>query len=208
MEQNTLTDYLNQKNYNMVVTKLHFTVELNKCNDVSFNFYDNECSPNDVVSGEPYQIFGTIKDEDGNEIGDFNLYELDNDCNFHEKCDDISGDIEVVASAICGKKGNVLRKYVPDATDFDTILILDKITIKKEYRGKGIGSSVVIKLMYMMNYQFDSGKTLFLCASDFETANEYGFDSIEYKEGTKRLVEFYKKLGFKVVKNNVLVCYK
>ena len=80
--------------------------------------------------------------------------------------------------------------------------------VEESYRGKGIGSSVVKKLIYMMNYQFGSGKTLFLCASDFETAHDYGFDSREYKEGTKRLVEFYKKLGFKVVKNNVLVCYK
>ena len=51
----------------------------------------------------------------------------------------------------------------------------------------------------MINHQFDSGKALFLCASDFESANKYGFDSKEYKEGTKRLVEFYKKLGFKVI---------
>ena len=189
----------------MVVIKLYFTVELNKCNDVSFDFYDNECSPTDLVDGEPYQIFGTIEDEAGHEIGNFNLYELDNDCNFYNKCDAMSGDIEVVASAICGKRGNVLRKYIPDLSCFDTILILDKIKIKKKYRGKGIGSSVVKKLIYMMNYQFCSGKTLFLCASDFETANEFGFDSREYKEGTKRLVEFYKKLGFKVVKNNVMV---
>lgn len=184
---------------------MYFTVELNKCNDVSFDFHNNECSPTDLVGDEPYQIWGTIKDEDGHEIGDFNLYELDNDCNFYDKCDAMSGDIEVVASAICGKRGKVLGKYVPDATDFDTILILDKITIKKNYRRKGIGASVIKKLLYMMNYQFGSGKILFLCASDFETANEYGFDSIEYKEGTKRLVEFYKKLGFKVIKNNVMV---
>ena len=189
----------------MAVNIMDFTVELNRCNDVCFNFYDNECSPVDLVDDEPYQIYGTIKDEDGHEIGDFNLYELDNDCNFYDKCDAVSGDIEVVASTICGKRGNVLKKFIPDTTDFDAILILDKITIKKEYRGKGIGSSVIKKLTYMMNYQFGIGKVIFLCASDFESANEYGFDSVEYKEGTKRLVEFYKKLGFKVVKNNVMV---
>ena len=184
---------------------MDFTVELNSCNDVSFNFYDDECSPVDLVDDEPYQICGTIRDEYGHEIGDFNLYELDNDCNFYDKCDAVSGDIEVVASTICGKRGNVLKKFIPNTTDFDTILILDKITIKKEYRGKGIGSSVIKKLTYMMNYQFGIGKVIFLCASDFESANEYGFDSVEYKEGTKKLVEFYKKLRFKVVKNNVMV---
>ena len=57
----------------------------------------------------------------------------------------------------------------------------------------------------MMNYQFSSGKAIFLCASDYESADKYGFDSEEYREGTKKLVEFYKKLGFKVVKNNVMV---
>ena len=183
------------------------TVELNRCNDICFDLVDGECSPTDLLNGDPYQIYGTIKD-DGYEIGNFNLYELENDSSFYDKCDAMSGDIEVVAFAICGKRGNVLKKYIPDATFFDTILILDKITIKREYRGQGIGSSVVRNLLNMINYQFDSGKALFLCASDFESADKYGFDSEEYKEGTKRLVEFYKKLGFKVVKDTVLAFYK
>ena len=187
---------------------MDFTVELNSCNDVSFNFYDDECSPVDLVDDEPYQICGTIRDEYGHEIGDFNLYELENDSSFYDKCDAMSGDIEVVAFAICGKRGNVLKKYIPDSIYFDTIMILDKITIKNDYRGQGIGSSVVKNLLRMINYQFGSGKALFLCASAFELANEYGFDSKEYKDGTKILVEFYKKLGFKTVKNNVLVFYK
>ena len=33
----------------------------------------------------------------------------------------------------------------------------------------------------------------------------YGFNSEEYREGTKKLVNFYKKSGFKTVKNNVMV---
>ena len=184
---------------------MDFYVELNRSNDVHFNFYETECSPVDLVDGEPCKIFGTIKDEDGHAIGDFLLYELDNDCNFYDKCDAVSGDVEVIAATICGKRGNVLKKYIPDATYFYTILILDRITIKKEYHGKGIGSSVVKSLAYMMKYQFGSGKAIFLCASDYESADKYGFDSEEYKEGTKKLVEFYKKFGFKVVKNNVMV---
>ena len=98
-----------------------------------------------------------------------------------------------------------IKKHIPNISDWDTILILDKIEINKNFRGKGIGSSVIRKLLYMMNYQFDSGKAIFLCASDYESASKYGFDSEEYIEGTKKLVEFYKKLGFKVVKNNVMV---
>ena len=192
----------------MVVKTMEFTVELRRCNDVCFNFDEGECSPIDLIDGEPYKIYGTIRDDNDHEIGDFNLYELDNDSSFYDKCDAMSGDVEVVASAICGKSGNVLKKYIPDATFFDTILILDEIIIKREYRGQGIGSSVVRNLLNMINYQFDSGKALFLCASDFESAKKYGFDSEEYKVGTKRLVEFYKKLGFKVVKDTVLAFYK
>ena len=187
---------------------MEFTVELNRCNDVCFDFIDGEYSPVDLLDGDPYQIYGTIKDDNGYEIGDFNLYELEDDCSFYDKCDAMSGDIEVVAATICGKRGNVLKKYIPDSIYFDTIMILDKITIKRECRGLGIGSSVVKNLLQMINYQFGSGKALFLCASAFELANEYGFDSKEYKEGTKRLVEFYKKLGFKVVKDSVLAFYK
>lgn len=189
----------------MEVNIMDFTVELDRSNDVCFDFYDNECSPVDLLVGGPYRISGEIKDDCGNPIGNLFLYELDNDNSFWDKCDMISGDCEVIASSICGKRGNVLKKHIPDISDFDTILILDKIEINKNFRRNGIGSGIIRKLIYMMHYQFGSGKAIFLCASDYESADKYGFDSEEYREGTKKLVEFYKKLGFKVVKNNVMV---
>lgn len=184
---------------------MDFTVELTRKNDVCFGFYDNKCSPVDLLDGEPYRIYGEIKDDNENLIGYFNLYELDNDNSFWYKCDAISGDCEVIASSVCGKRGNILKKFIPDVSEFETVLILDKIEINKKFRGNGIGSRVIRKLLYMMNYQFNSGKAIFLCASDYESADKYGFDSEEYREGAKKLVEFYKKLGFKVVKNNVMV---
>ena len=57
----------------------------------------------------------------------------------------------------------------------------------------------------IINYQFGRGSTVFLCASDYESAEQYGFESSEYKEGTNRLIEFYKKLGFSIVKDNIMV---
>ncbi len=187
---------------------MDFSVELNKGIEVGFCFNRSECLPVDYIEDEPYKIYGKIKDDRGEILGDFTLYELDNDCDFYYKCDAVSGDSEAIASTICGTRGNVLKKYIPNLSYIDTILILDNITIKEEYRGKGIGSNVVKNLLYMTNYQFDIGKALFLCASDFESAKKYGFDSIEYKNGTDRLINFYKKQGFKVVKDNILVCYK
>ena len=187
---------------------MEFSVEFNRSNDICFDFNDNECSPVDLLDDKPYHIIGKIMDDCGNQIGNFFLYELDNDNSFWYKCDAVSGDCEAIASVVCGKRGNVLKKYLPNISDFDTILILDKIEIHKNFRGKGIGSSVIRKLLYMMNYQFESGKAIFLCASDYESAKKYGFDSAEYREGTKELIGFYKKLGFKVVKNNVMVYYE
>ena len=189
----------------MEVNIVDFTVELARSNDVCFDFHDNQCSPINLLDGEPYRITGKIKDINENQIGYFDLYELDNDSSFWDKCDMVSGDCEVIASTICGKRGNILKKYIPDIPEWNTILILDKIEINKNFRGNRIGSSVIRKLLYMMHYQFDSGKAIFLCASDYESADKYGFDSKEYKEGTKKLVEFYKKIGFKVIKNNVMV---
>ena len=184
---------------------MNFTVELDRSNDVCFNFNNNDCSPIDLLDGEPYRITGEIKDDCGNQIGCLFLYEFDNDGSFWYKCDMISGDCEIIASSVCGKRGNILKKYIPNVLDFETVLILDKIEINKNFREKGIGSSVIRNLLYMMNCQFDRGKAIFLCASDYESADKYGFDSKEYREGTKKLVEFYKKLGFKTVKNNVMV---
>ena len=57
----------------------------------------------------------------------------------------------------------------------------------------------------MIRYQFCEGSTIFLCASDYEMAEQYGFESDEYEKGKNRLIQFYAKLGFRVVKDNVMV---
>lgn len=44
-------------------------------------------------------------------------------------------------------------------------------------------------------------------SSDFESAHLYGFDSENYKAGTNRLIKFYSNLGFKTIKNNVMVLH-
>ena len=110
---------------------MEFSVKLDRSNDICFDFYDNECSPIDSLDGGAYSITGEIEDDCGNQIGNFFLYELDNDNSFWYKCDAVSGDCEVIASVVCGKRGAVLKKYLPNISDFDTILILDKIEIYK-----------------------------------------------------------------------------
>lgn len=132
---------------------------------------------------------------------------MPNDTLFYERCDAVSGDCNVIASCICGKSGAVLKKYLKDEFKFSNIYILDNITINKEYRNHGIGSTIIKNLFKRLIYQFGSASTIFLCASDFESAKLYGFDSENYKTGTKRLIKFYSELGFKTIKNNVMVLH-
>ena len=70
--------------------------------------------------------------------------------------------------------------------------------------GKGIGTDVMKNLPKMLQYQFDVGYTIFLCARDYISAQKHGFDSLQYKAGTDRLINFYKKVGFRVIKGNIM----
>lgn len=186
---------------------MDFEVILERSNSVIHHFYDGEYSPYDDLEEEPSQICGEIL-IDGKSIGSIQLYELMNDETFRDQCDAVHGDLEAVASAVCGKSGAVLKKYLSEESEYDYIYILDEIRIDEEYRNCGIGSIVIKNLFKMLNYQFDSGSTIFLCASDFESAAKYGFESEEYKNGKKRLIQFYKRMGFRVVKDNIMVCIK
>ncbi|MEG1862732.1 MAG: hypothetical protein RR198_03905, partial [Oscillospiraceae bacterium] len=101
--------------------------------------------------------------------------------------------------------GSVREKLLSKENKYSQIFILDKIEINEKFRHKGIGSSVLKNLPQMLQYQFDAGYTIFLNASDYESASCYGFDSMQYKKGSKRLVEFYKKVGYETIKDNVMV---
>ena len=184
---------------------MDFYVKLEKSNSITHHFYDGEYNPYDDLEEEPSKIWGEIF-IDNKSIGSIRLYELVNDEYFRDKCDSVHGDVAIVASVVCGKSGSVLKKYLSKESEYDYIYILDEIIINKEYRNCGIGSTVINNLFKMLNYQFDSGSTIFLCASDFETAAKYGFESEKYENGKKRLIQFYKKLGFRVVKDNIMVC--
>ena len=186
---------------------MDFEVILKRSNSVIHNFYDGEYQPYDDIEEEPSQICGKIL-IDSKRIGGIRLYELMNDETFRDQCASVHGDLETVASAVCGKSGAVLKKYLSEESEYDYIYILDEIKIDEEYRNCGIGSIVIKNLFKMLNYQFDSGSTIFLCASDFESAAKYGFESDEYENGKTRLIRFYKKMGFRVVKDNIMVCHK
>ena len=183
-----------------------YDVQFERQNTLFFNFEEGKCQPEDF-DDEPAVITGQITSND-KKIGFIRLYELDNDNSFYYRCDNASDDCEVIARSICGKRGAVFKKYLPPNSEYESILILDQIEIDKEYRNLGIGSEIVKNLLYMINYQFGYGCTIFLCASDYESAKKCGFDSEEYISGRNRLISFYKKAGFRIIKDNVMVYTK
>lgn len=186
---------------------MNFTVTLDRTNPITYEFDEDQFEIFDDSEDEPISVFGEIF-IDGNKIGELTLYEMNNDREFFELCDARSGDCSTIAKAICGKSGAVLKKYLAKESKYEPIYILDNIKIDREYRGQGIGAAVVKNLLKMITYQFGQASTLFLCASDFEAADQYGFDSVEYEEGRNRLIKFYSKLGFRVIKDNIMVYHK
>ena len=183
---------------------MDFSVTLNRVNSLEYLFEDDEFKPFDTSEGEPSSIWGSILVDD-KEIGRVLLYEIYNDNDFLYCCDRMSGDCVAIASAVCGKSGAVLKKYLCGEAEYNYIYILDQITINSQYRNLGIGSAVVKNLLNMIRYQFNEGSTIFLCASDYEAAHQHGFQSEEYREGTNRLIQFYMKLGYRVIKDNIMV---
>lgn len=183
---------------------MDFTVILGRKELVTYEFEDDQFEASDADEWEPSLLCGEIL-VDNEEIGQITIYKLYNDKNFFNHCDSVSGDLSVVANAICGKSGAILKKYLSGESEYNFVYILDKITIDKEYRNQGIGSAIIKNLLKMINYQFGEGSTIFLCASPYEIAHQYGFESEEYKKETNRLIQFYTKLGFQIVKDNVMV---
>lgn len=182
---------------------MDFDVKLRKHDGISFLFTDDDFEPFDRTFDEPVIISGEIFVDDKC-IGIIDGYCLYNDEAFYSKCENLSGDSEVIASVICGDDGCVLDKYLNDVGDCDEIFILDKIQIDEKYRNKGIGGAILKNLSKMLRYQFDCGSNIFLCASSFEKAQDFGFDSKEYTKSSKDLVNFYKKFGFKEIAKNVM----
>lgn len=61
-------------------------------------------------------------------------------------------------------------------------------------------------LRQMLYSQFGYDAAIFLCASAFEEARQYGFGSAEYAERCEKLISFYRSAGFEVVQGSVMRC--
>lgn len=135
-------------------------------------------------------------------VGSLYMYRLFNDECFYEACDDRSGDLAKIAVTICESQDYVSFDFVEID---EPVLILDKLKVDKEYRGKGIGSLIMANLQDMMETQFGIN-TIFLLAGAYESKKDSKGkrDSSEYRRQSDKLVEFYSRCGFTHIKDRVM----
>ena len=188
---------------------MEFNLEFHLQNEISFSFDNNECDMVDLLDGEPLLVYATISLGDETKIGALSGYLLYNDMDFFYKCDAVSGDCETIAGAICKKDGSVKAKYISKCNGYDKIFILDNIEIEESQRKRGVATAVIENLPRILQKQFDdAGSTIFLCASDYIAAKQYGFDSPQYEECSRKLMDFYKRFGYEMISENVMVWKK
>ena len=174
--------------------------KMHSFDDSTYDYYNQ-------IDDELISLYGEIIDDDGKNVGSIKGYYAHNDGSFLSRSDNLSGDCCFVAETICDiKTGAVRSKYFSERNFSERIFVLDQIVIDKEHRGKGIASTIIKNLPEVLNNQFDEdepGFTIFLCASAMGKTN-LGFDSEEYKKEAAHLVQFYKKHGYKLIKDNVM----
>jgi len=156
---------------------MKFKVKFDIFSEAEHIFNEGRFETENLYEGIPIPFNAFVEDEDGRPIGHIDGYLLDNDPDFFYKCDNESGDIAAIAEAICNEDG-----MVDMLEEDDKVFILDRIVIEESHSGLGIGSNIMKNLPYILLNQLECFTTVFLCASDFETAGKFGFESQEYKE--------------------------
>ena len=148
------------------------------------HFTDGSHSPTDSFDEEPVAINGEILIDD-KKIGSILLYELYNKGNVIDQCDSLEPRIVKLSLRLyAGSSGRILSRYLSGESQYEPVYILDQIEINKEYRNQRDWFELVIEnLLNMLNYQWGYGRSLFLCAGDYESSSRHGFDSEEYKNG-------------------------
>lgn len=182
---------------------MDFSITIEKEGNIVHGFYNGSYEPLDIFEERMQMIRCSINIDD-NTIGYIYLYDASDMENFYNKCDSHSEDCAKIANVICSE--SYLIRYLSD--QFEPVYILDRIYIDKRFRNRGIGSTIIKNLFDMLYYEFGIPATIILYASDYESAGKYGFGSEEYKNGTERLVNFYKKAGFRMIKDNVMLFNK
>lgn len=133
------------------------------------------------------------------------------------KMDDESSDGERIAAAVCGKSGKIREKYAwmpRDAFGYKNgepyVVILEHLEINKDYRNRGIGTSVMEAIPRILQCELRGMvSTILLLASAYELLGNAGLKGTSpwnpaYEDATRKLVRLYQNLGFRKAGDNVM----
>lgn len=155
-------------------------------------------------------IYGIIPDDEkevfiGRLEGNFfeTVEELE-DTDFINICDSISTDLTSMAAEITDKNGDIKDEIC----DYDeNIMYIDRIYIEEKYRGLGIASYVIENLNGILRYTSRIDPHVLVLLPAPQEKDESGSlsevkDENEREKQLNKLLKFYKKLGFKNIKNS------
>ena len=154
------------------------------------------------------EILGMNIDTDENvKIGKMtgNFFESElvmEDADFHYLCDTIGTDLEHMATAIVDEYGNIKEEIC----EFDeNLMYIDRIHIDEEYRGLGIASYVMNSLNTILEYAVNLSPNVLIVLPVPQERDKEGLlcemkNTTQKAKCKEKLVELYKKLGFKEIK--------
>jgi len=167
--------------------------------------------PYSYITNITFKIMLDINEnyEYSEEIGHIMLSVIDNDETmefpFFEVLDDIEQELCDLGNAICTSKGNIKKQFKSEYSE--KYAYFDRIYIKPEYRGFGIGSHILKHLYHIIGIlthdSLNIGR-IFLCAFPTDLVRDKQgeiIDKGEYKKSYFRLKKLYRKCGFQQIKS-------
>jgi len=183
--------------------------ELNYIDGNFDDWLENEDMINKYMIEIEIEILGINLQNDKNiKVGEVRGYFFESesvmdDISFHYLCDSISSDLEMMASAISDKNGDIREEFC----DFDeNLMYIDRIYVKEKYRGLGIASYVIKNIKEILGFSINLyPHTLILLPMPQERGEEGSLSFIKDEQKNKlfkqKLEKLYKNCGFKKIKN-------
>lgn len=126
------------------------------------------------------------------------------DTDFYAICDCVGRDLEPLAATIVDKDG-CIKEHICEF--HKNIMYIDRIYIEEKYRNIGIASFVIESISELLEYTVNlNPHTLILLPKPQQKNGEGELCNIKDKEEKeicmKKLINLYKRLGFKKIRNS------
>lgn len=151
-------------------------------------------------------------DEGDSKIGYISGIILPDDEDFFDAADSHSADAACIAEAVIDEydREQVKERYKLHDNIFGSHMIIETINIDKKYRGQGLGERLIIPaIKFFVDEYFafeDDLLSVLLYAAPYEL-REKGLteEDDEFRAAQKKLINFYRRIGFKTVKQSPIM---